>query len=161
NVKAAKNKNVKAANNAKGSCDGAKVVVQEKGGTSPGRYEPNVVLTLTEYTTIEALDEALLASQRVLTRLLSHFSLIWRTPSFEALPRTSLVRQIARLGSCESREIRAQLLDLAIDHSILDQYPMDVLQCYCVSQGIAPELGWGATKAEVILAILHHNHNHN
>jgi hypothetical protein len=64
-------------------------------------------------------------------------------------------------GSCESREIRAQLLDLAIDHSILDQYPMDVLQCYCVSQGIAPELGWGATKAEVILAIRHHNHNHN
>jgi hypothetical protein len=62
-------------------------------------------------------------------------------------------------GSCESREIRAQLLDLAIDHSILDQYPMDVLQCYCVSQGIAPD--WGATKAEVILAILHHNHNHN
>jgi hypothetical protein len=50
------------------------------------------------YTTIEALDEALLASQRALTRLLSHFSLIWRTPSFEALPRTSLVRQIARLG---------------------------------------------------------------
>ncbi len=62
-------------------------------------------------------------------------------------------------GGCsgESREIRAQLTFIGhLQESLLELYPMDDLQCYCVKLGIGRPSDLGATKAELIRAIRAH-----